>query len=117
MRFSVELGSGMPAVCRLGLATRGGSRLKPSGVEFAISRGLNYLNWCGNQDGMSQTIRALGRERSKVVVAVQFQSRSSADAAREFEAILTKLRTDYLDVATLYYVESEEEWPGIVSPG
>jgi predicted aldo/keto reductase-like oxidoreductase len=107
----------MPAVCRLGLATRGGSRLKTSDVEFAISRGLNYLNWCGHEDGLSQTIRGLGRERSKVVVAVQFQSRDAAGAAREFEAILTKLRTDYLDIATLYYVESDEEWNGIVSPG
>jgi len=33
----VELGPGMPAVCRLGLATRGGSRLTPADVEFAIS--------------------------------------------------------------------------------
>jgi len=117
MRYSAELGSGMPAVCRLGLATRGGSRLNPSDAEFAISRGLNYLNWCGHEDGLSQTIRTLGRERSKVVVAVQFQSRDAAGAAREFEAILTNLRIDYLDVATLYYVESEEEWHGIVSPG
>src|ERR1044071_907592 len=117
MRYSVELGPGMPAVCRLGLATRGGSRLRPSDVEFAISRGLNYLNWCGHEDGLSQTIAALGADRSKVVVAVQFQSRSAAAALREFDGILTKLHTTYLDIATLYYVESEAEWRQIVAPG
>lgn len=107
----------MPAVCRLGLATRGGSRLKRQDVEFAIARGLNYLNWCGHEDGLCEAIAALGRERSKVVIAVQFQSRRAGDAAREFEAILAKLRIDYLDVATLYYVESEAEWQEIISPG
>jgi predicted aldo/keto reductase-like oxidoreductase len=117
MLYSVELGPAMPAVCRLGLATRGGSRLNPDDVEFAIARGLNYFNWCGHEDGMSQTIRALGRERSKVVIAVQFQARSAAGAVREFDGVLAKLRTDYLDVATLYYVESEEEWHGIISSG
>jgi predicted aldo/keto reductase-like oxidoreductase len=107
----------MPPVCRLGLATRGGSRLHPKDVEFAIARGLNYLNWCGHEDGLCQTIAALGRERSKVVVAVQFESRGDVEAAREFDGVLAKLRTDYLDIATLYYVEGEEEWQSIISPG
>jgi predicted aldo/keto reductase-like oxidoreductase len=117
MQYSVKLGPGMPKVCRLGLATRGGSRLHPRDVESAIGRGLNYLNWCGHRDALSQTIAALGPERPNVVVAVQFQATSGADAAREFESILAELRTAYLDVATLYYVESEEEWQKIISPG
>ena len=117
MQYSVELGPAMPAVCRLCLATRGGSLLNPKDVEFAIARGLNYLNWCGHEDGLCQTIRALGRERSKIVVAVQFRSRSATDGAREFEDILARLRIDYLDIATLYYVESEDEWHRIISPG
>jgi len=86
-------------------------------VERAIARGLNYLNWCGNADAMSQTIASLGPERSKIVVAVQFQSRSAADATHEFDDILSELRTAYLDIVTLYYVESEAEWHKIISPG
>jgi predicted aldo/keto reductase-like oxidoreductase len=118
MQYGVKLDAVMPAVCRLGLATRGNSRLRPSDVEFAVARGLNYLNWCGRPDALSQTIAALGPdERSKNVVAVQFESRSAADAARELDRILTELRTTYLDIATLYYVESEEEWREIISPG
>src|SRR5215472_10225181 len=116
MQYSVNLGAGMPEVCRLGLATRGGSRLRPTDAEFAIARGLNYLNWCGYRDALSQTIAALGPERSKVVVAVQFESRAGADAVREFDYISNQLRTGYIDIATLYYVESEEEWQQIISP-
>src|SRR5215472_3672528 len=116
MQYSVNLGAGMPEVCRLGLATRGGSRLRPTDAEFAIARGLNYLNWCGYRDALSQTIAALGPERSKVVVAVQFESRAAADAPREFDYISNQLRTGYIDIATLYYVESEEEWQQIISP-
>jgi len=116
MQYSVNLGAGMPEVCRLGLATRGGSRLRPTDAEFAIARGLNYLNWCGYRDALSQTIAALGPERSKVVVAVQFESRAAADAVREFDYISNQLRTGYIDIATLYYVESEEEWQQIISP-
>jgi len=116
MEHCVELSPVMPPVCRLGLATRGGSRLNPGDVELAIARGLNYLNWCGHEDGLRQAIAALGRERSRVVVAVQFQSRDADGAAREFEDILNRLRLDYLDIATLYYVESEDEWQNILSP-
>ena len=100
----------MPEVCRLGLATRGDLRLRPEDVEWALARGVNYLNWCGHPDALSQTLADLGPERSKVVLAVQFESRSGADAAPEFEGMLAELRTAYLDIATLYYVESEEEW-------
>jgi len=117
MQYCVKLGSAMPEVCRLGLATRGGSRLRSRDVECAIARGLNYFNWCGQADALSRTIAALGPERSKIVVAVQFQSRSVADAVREFDGILAELRTAYLDIATLYYVESQEEWRKIISPG
>jgi predicted aldo/keto reductase-like oxidoreductase len=117
MRYSVKLGPATPEVCRLGLATRGGSRLQAQDVEYAIRRGLNYLNWCGRPDALSRTIAALGPERSKVVVAVQFQARSAADSARELDSILAELRTSYLDIATLYYVEAEDEWQQIIAPG
>jgi aryl-alcohol dehydrogenase-like predicted oxidoreductase len=117
MQYCVKLGPAMPEVCRLGLATRGGSRLRPGDAEFAIARGLNYLNWCGHADALSHTIAALGPERSKIVVAVQFESRRAADAAREFDGILTELRTAYLDIATLYYVERGGMAPDHLSPG
>lgn len=117
MQRIATIGSGMPAVCRLGLATRGGSSLRARDVLHAIERGVNYLNWCGHRDGLSEAVAQLGQSRSDVVVAVQFQARTTAEAVRELDTLLYALGTDYLDVATLYYVESAEEWDRITALG
>jgi predicted aldo/keto reductase-like oxidoreductase len=115
MHRFVDLNANMPRVCRLGLATRGGSRLDPADVERAIARGVNYLNWCGHPDGLSQAVARLGDARSNVVVAVQFESRHCREAAQEFESYLSELQTDHIDIATLYYVESQPEWDAITA--
>lgn len=107
----------MPAVCRFGLATRGNTHLRAEEVEYAIDRGINYLNWCGHPDGLSRTIARLGSRRNQVVVAAQFEARSASDAERELASMLEELKTDRIDVLTLYYVESESEWTEIVGPG
>ena len=105
------------SVCRLGLATRGTGGLSPADVRYALERGINFLNWCGNPDALSETITALGPRRREVVVCVQFESRTATDAEAELRRILDELRTDYVDVLTFYYVEAEEEWREIIGPG
>jgi predicted aldo/keto reductase-like oxidoreductase len=117
MERMAELAPGLPRVCRLGLATRGNAHLRPEDVEWAVSRGINYLNWCGHPDGMSQAIARMGAARRGIVVAAQFEARTATDAAREFRGILDELRTDTIDVLTLYYVESPGEWEQIRAPG
>jgi predicted aldo/keto reductase-like oxidoreductase len=117
VRKTSHLGANLPDVCRLGLATRGNTHLTAAGVEYAIERGLNYLNWCGKPDGMSEAIAQLGAQRKNVVVDVQFQARTAGKARRELARLLKELRTDYLDIATLYYVESEAEWQEIITEG
>ncbi len=117
MQRIVDLGHGVPPVCRLGLATRGNTHLRADDVEYAVERGLNYLNWCGKPDGMSKAVAGLGGRRDDVAVAVQFQARTAREAEKEFSRILRQLRTDHLDIATLYYVESDEEWRQITAPG
>jgi predicted aldo/keto reductase-like oxidoreductase len=104
-------------LCRLGLATRGTNRLTPADVRFALDRGVNFFNWCGNPDGLSEAIAVLGPRRRDVVVCVQFEARTAADAQTELAAILRELRTDYIDVLTFYYVEETAEWRQIVGPG
>src|SRR5438477_12504782 len=81
---------------RLGLATRGSGQLTPRDIEHALSRGINFLNWCGVADALSETIAALGRRRRDVVLCVQFEARTGADAAIELERLLHDLRTDYI---------------------
>jgi predicted aldo/keto reductase-like oxidoreductase len=116
-RRTAVIAPGLQQVCRLGLASRGGCGLAPEDVDWAIERGVNYLNWCGHADGLSEAVKRLGSRRRNVVVAVQFQSRTSREAAIEFRWLLDTLRTDYIDIATLYYVESAEEWSAITSRG
>ncbi len=111
MDTHAALGHGMPTVRRLGLATRGNSRLTADDVEHALARGVNYLNWCGRADGLSCAVSRLGAARGGVAVAVQYE------AGADYDALLAALGTSYIDIATLYYVESESEWEAIVAPG
>jgi predicted aldo/keto reductase-like oxidoreductase len=110
--------SGLAArLCRLGLATRGDGELAAADVRRALDRGVNFLNWCGQADGMSRAIAELGPQRSQVVVCVQLEARSASDAEIELARVLKELRTDYVDVVTFYYVEEDTEWDEIVGSG
>lgn len=104
-------------ICRLGLATRGQGRLTPADVLYTIDRGVNFLNWCGAPDGLSQAVASLGSRRPEVMVCVQFEARTAGAARDELAMILQELRTDYVDVLTFYYVEEPDEWQQIIGPG
>lgn len=104
-------------VCRLGLATRGGGRLTEDDVQHALARGVNFLNWCGTPDALSQAVASLGPRRPDVCVCVQFEARTAEDARQELEQIRDVLQTEYVDVLTFYYVEAPEEWRQITGPG
>jgi predicted aldo/keto reductase-like oxidoreductase len=111
-------------VCRLGLATRGGSSaITPDDVLDALERGVNFLNWPGEADtpggadAISEAVASLGRRRESVVVCVQFGARTADQAASELSSILAILRTDFIDVLTFYYVETAAEWRLLSGPG
>src|SRR3954463_6295159 len=103
-------------VCRLGLASRGGSGLRPEDVHHALGRGVDFLNWPGTEDAISRAIAELGRGRERVVVCTQFEARTAADATVELRAMLKALGTDYVDVLTFYYVEERTEWAELCGP-
>ncbi|MEW5975413.1 MAG: aldo/keto reductase [Acidobacteriota bacterium] len=108
---------GLPSpVMRLGLATRGNTHLKPDDVLLALEHGINYWNWCGHNDGMAAAVRTLGPRRRRVVVATQLEARNADGIRRELDEALRTLHSDYLDVATFYYVESQQEWSQITGP-
>ena len=88
MKFTHTFSPDTPPVCRLGLATRGNTHLDPCDVHWAIERGVNYLNWCGRTDGMSQAVSEMGEKRQEIVFAWQihffsnFRSRATMRRAR-----------------------------------
>ncbi|OAI51814.1 hypothetical protein AYO44_04925 [Planctomycetaceae bacterium SCGC AG-212-F19] len=104
-------------ICRLGLATRGGGHLTVDDIHHAIDAGVNFLNWPGTPDALSQAVAGLGRRRKEVMVCVQFEARRADDAKRELESILRELGTEYVDVLTYYYVEGPNEWEEIIGSG
>jgi predicted aldo/keto reductase-like oxidoreductase len=104
-------------VCRLGLATRGESKLNPEDIQYALDRGINFVNWCGQVDALSQAIGELGKRRDEIAVCVQFEARTALAARVELTHTLRVLRTDYVDVLTFYYVEEPAEWGHISSAG
>jgi aryl-alcohol dehydrogenase-like predicted oxidoreductase len=104
-------------VCRLGLATRGDTRLDAGDVLAAIDRGVDFLNWCGQPDGLSAAVRRFGERRREVLIAVQLEARDARGACRELAGLLGELGTPWIDLATHYYLESDEEWAEIMAPG
>ena len=113
----VRLRPELPPLPRLGIATRGNTRLSESDVHYALERGVRYFNWCGKPDGLSRAIANLGRQRGEIVVATQLKARAADEAERELDWVLDHTGSDRLDVGTLYYVESEDEWREITKPG
>jgi predicted aldo/keto reductase-like oxidoreductase len=104
-------------LCRLGLATRGATRLTADDFQVALDRGVNFLNWCGTPNALCDFIAGLGPRRRDVVVGVQFEARTAAEAEAELTRLLDELNTSYVDVLTFYYVEEPEEWRQISGPG
>jgi predicted aldo/keto reductase-like oxidoreductase len=103
-------------ICRLGLASYGATDLTGADIVSALDRGVNFLNWAGDEDVFSRTIATLGPRRDDLVICVQVAARRAVDAAAELDALLATLRTDYVDVLTFYYVEAEEEWQELIAP-
>jgi predicted aldo/keto reductase-like oxidoreductase len=97
-------------VCRLGLASHGDTSVTPDDIRHALGRGVNFLNWAGDEDVFSRTIAELGPKRDDVIVCVQFGARTAADAAAELRSVLTAIKSDYVDILTFYYVEERAEW-------
>lgn len=113
----VRLRPELPPVPRLGIATRGNTHLSESDVHYALERGVRYFNWCGKPDGLSRAIAHLGKQRDEIVLAAQLKARAADEAERELDWVLDHTGSDRLDVGTLYYVESEDEWREITRPG
>ncbi len=112
-----ELGHGLPAVLRLGLAARGNTHLTPEDVAYAVERGVNYLNSCGYDDGIARAVRDHLVDRRKVVLAAQLGGRTARSMRKSLDRFLGLVGSDSLDVVTLYYVEKEGEWKEIIQPG
>jgi hypothetical protein len=111
---------GLP-ICRLGLASHGETAITPEDVSYALGRGLNFLNWPGLAEGPSDgdAFRALPLPRSVL------RGNQSSSASNSVRGTCPKPRTNWrsrgapnrLHRLTLYYVERQNEWDELISPG
>ncbi|MBN2241700.1 MAG: aldo/keto reductase [Acidobacteria bacterium] len=77
----------------------------PAVIARAIDLGVNYFDTArGYGAGESERIagRALKGKRSKVVLASKTDARTKADAAKDIDASLKALNTEYLDIWHLH---------------
>src|SRR5262245_24102287 len=91
----------LPPVRRLGLATRGNTHLTRDDVWQALEAGINYWNWCGQDDGMAAAARELGSRRRDVMIAIQLESRDKEGAQQEMGQNLSRLRTGRFEVVSI----------------
>src|SRR5262245_35074214 len=87
-------------VCRLGFAAHYQARLKPADVHLALEHGVDFLNWPGSADYLSEVISGLGGRRKDVIVCAQMEARTAGAAEVELAGMLRTLCTSYVDVLT-----------------
>lgn len=95
-------------------------------IRYAGERGVNILD-CWMPDPKSRDIigKAICGAREKWHIQGHFGStlrdgqyrktRETEPTAQAFQDLLTRLRTDYIDLGMIHYVDSEEEWDTIQS--
>jgi aryl-alcohol dehydrogenase-like predicted oxidoreductase len=105
-------------VTRLGI---GGAYCEtPDGYRAALDCGVNYLDTArAYRDGEDERVvgQALVGRRDQVILATKTQRRDAAGAREELETSLRLLRTDYLDVWQIHYLNTESEREKALGPG
>ena len=97
-------------------------------VKYAHSRGINIID-CWMPDPKSRDIigRAIAEDRAGWVVQGhigstyqngQYTRTRDAEQCRiAFEDLLARLKTDYIDLGMIHYVDREDDWDAVSRPG
>lgn len=105
-------------VTRLGI---GGAYCKtPEGYRAALDLGINYLDTApAYHKGEDERIigEAIAGRRHEIVLATKTGKRDAAGARAELEHSLQLLRTDYIDVWQIHYLNKAEEREQVLGPG
>jgi aryl-alcohol dehydrogenase-like predicted oxidoreductase len=115
---TITLGRTGLTVTRLGI---GGAYCKtPDGYRAALDCGINYLDTArAYHDGADERVvgEALVGRRDQVILATKTQVRDAAGAREELETSLRLLRTEYIDVWQIHYLNTEAERNQALGPG
>lgn len=97
-------------------------------IDEAIAGGINYMDMFMSNPVIRTDIgKALKGQRDKIMVQAMigsmwgdgqcFHDRNMKETVRMFEDILTRLETDYLDTAMIFFVDTEEDLDEAMKPG
>jgi aryl-alcohol dehydrogenase-like predicted oxidoreductase len=105
-------------VTRLGI---GGAYCKtPEGYRAALDVGVNYLDTArayGDGDDERVVGEAIAGRRREIVLATKTVQRDAEGARKDLEESLRLLRTDYVDVWHIHYLNTEAEREQALGPG
>jgi aryl-alcohol dehydrogenase-like predicted oxidoreductase len=89
-------------------------------LRAALDAGFNYIDTArAYRNGEDEKIigAALQGRREQVVLATKTGDRTAAGAERHLHESLQALRTDYIDIWQMHYVNKPEELEAILGPG
>ena len=97
-------------------------------VDTLIDRGINYIDLFMASPAVRDNFgQALAGKRQQVVIAGHLgaimqdgqycRSRDRQLSVKYFEDLLTRLRTDYIDVLMLHYVDESDDYDNVFGPG
>jgi aryl-alcohol dehydrogenase-like predicted oxidoreductase len=88
-------------------------------LERAIELGINYFDNSSNYQWGAKTTseerfgEILPRYRKDILICTKFDSRDPAEAMREVETSLKRMKIDYLDVLMIHSIEPSEDLAGL----
>jgi aryl-alcohol dehydrogenase-like predicted oxidoreductase len=105
-------------VTRLGI---GGAYCKtPEGYRTALDTGVNYLDTArAYRDGDDERVvgAAIVGRRHEIILATKNGKRDAEGARKDLEDSLRLLRTDYVDIWHIHYLNTEAEREQVLGPG
>ncbi|HHX43225.1 MAG TPA: aldo/keto reductase [Chloroflexi bacterium] len=91
-----------------------------AGYRAALDTGVTYVDTArAYRDGDDERVigEAIAGRRQSLVLATKTQSRDAAGARADLETSLRLLRTDYIDVWQIHYLNTEAERERVLGPG
>ncbi|MCZ6678513.1 MAG: aldo/keto reductase [Candidatus Poribacteria bacterium] len=105
-------------VTRLGI---GGAYCETvAGYQTALDSGVNYVDTArAYRDGEDEKViaQAIQGRRDQLILATKTQQRNASGARRELETSLRALRTDYIDIYQLHFLNTEAERHRVLGAG
>jgi aryl-alcohol dehydrogenase-like predicted oxidoreductase len=91
-------------------------------LEHAVNSGINYFDTATEYSYKGSKLHSeerfgeiLSAYRDKVIISTKFNSRNVDGMMEEFEASLSRLKTDYVDVLMIHSIEKSEDIAGVES--